>query len=135
MNTPPLPIPLPKRLGMKPGHTVCIINEPEGYMEMLGAQITQARLVKGYEPNADIIQVFTKSKEDLTSSFPHLKKLLGKPHALWVCWPRKISGIPTDLNEDVVREIGHTAGLMDVNKCHIDEWWTGLKFVYRLKDR
>lgn len=124
-----------KKLGIRPGHTVCLINAPDGYMEWLGADVQQARLVRGIEPDADILQAFVTSKEDLESSFPHLKRLLGKPHALWISWPRKISGIPTDLNENIVREIGLENGLVDVKVCAIDDVWSGLKFVYRLADR
>jgi hypothetical protein len=123
---------LSKKLGIKPGHTVCIINSPEGYMETLGAQVTQTRLIKGIEKDADIIQVFVTLKSDLESSFPHLKKLLGKNHALWVSWPRKISGIPSDLDENIIREIGLKNGLIDVKVCTVDDWWSGIKFVYKL---
>jgi hypothetical protein len=127
--------PLPQKLGIKPGFTVCIINAPEGYVESLGALITQARLVQGIEADADIIQVFVQQKSDLETSFPKLKKILGKPHALWVSWPRRISGIDSDLTENIIREIGLKNGLVDVKVCAVNESWSGLKFVYRLKDR
>lgn len=127
--------PLPQKLGIKPGFTVSIVDAPEGFMETLGAEITHARLVRGIEDNADIIHVFIKSKADLESSFPHLKQALGKPHALWVSWPKRGSGVETDVTEDVIREIGLHHGLVDVKVCSIDTTWSGLKFVYRLKDR
>lgn len=129
------PIPLPKKLGIKPGHTVCLLNPPDGYMELLAAQIQQVRLVHGLEENADIIHVFTTRKADLESSFPHLKKMLGKPHALWVSWPKRSSMIQSDLNENIIRDIGVRNGLVDVKACPIDDDWSGLKFVYRLRDR
>lgn len=127
--------PLPQKLGIKPGFTVCIINAPAGYMETLGAMITQARLVKGIEESADIIHVFATSKTDLETAFPKLKKLLGPQHALWVSWPKGNSGIETTLKESIVRDIGLHNGLVDVKVCAIDDLWSGLKFVYRLKDR
>lgn len=127
--------PLPQKLGIKPGFTACIINAPVGYIEALGALITQARLVQDIEENADIIQVFVQQKSDLETSFPTLKRILGKPHALWVSWPRRISGIPSDLTENIIREIGLKNGLVDVKVCAIDDAWSGIKFVYRLKDR
>jgi hypothetical protein len=126
---------LAKKLGIKPGNTICVLNSPEGFLETLGAELTHVRVVKGLVDDADVIHVFVKAKSDLESSFPHLKSVLGKPHALWISWPRKISGIETDLNENVIRDIGIRNGLVDVKVCAIDEVWSGLKFVYRLKDR
>lgn len=134
MNAPPNTS-LSKKLGIKPGHTVCLVNAPEGYLEWLGADIVQARVVRGIERDADVIQAFVTSRGDLASSFPHLRHVLGKPHALWVCWPKRSSGIETDLTENVVREIGQMSGLVDVKVCSIDDVWSGLKFVYRLTDR
>lgn len=127
--------PLSQKLGIKPGFTVSIVNAPEGFMETLGAEINKARLVRGIEDNADIIHVFAKSKADLESAFPHLKQSLGKQNALWASWPKGNSGIETDLKENAVREIGLKNGLVDVKFCAIDDAWSGLKFVYRLKDR
>lgn len=135
MNNPRPPVPLPQKLGIQPGYTVCVMNAPEGYMESLGAMLTQARIVRGMEDDADIIQAFVTTKADLTTSFPMLKGALGKPHALWICWPRAISGIQTDLKEDVIREIGLKGGLVDVKVATINQDWSGLKFVYRLQDR
>jgi len=131
----PPSIPLPQKLGIKPGYTVCVINAPEGYMETLGALIVQARLVKALEEDMDIIHVFVTQKTDLETAFPKLKKLLGLQHALWVSWPKGNSGIETNLKEGAVREIGLHNGLVDVKSCAIDEQWFGLKFAYRSKDR
>lgn len=129
------PIPLPQKLGIKPGYTVCVINPPAGYIETLGALLVHARLVKSLEDNLDIIQVFVTTKADLAHAFPRLKKLLGIQHALWVCWPKGNSGMETDLKENIVREIGLSSGLVDVKSCAIDDTWSGLKFAYRLRDR
>lgn len=126
---------LHKKLGIKPGHTVCLINPPDGYMERLGAEVSQVRLIRGIEENADVIQAFVAKKDNLIASFPLLKEQLGRPHALWICWPRKLSGIPTDLNENPVREVGLESGLTDVKTCTIDDDWSGIKFVYKLSDR
>ena len=127
------PSTLPQTLGVKPGFTVCVVNEPEGYVEALGAGIRQARVMRGIEDQADIIQVFTRSKSDLESSFPHLLRVLPKRSALWVCWPKGSSVIETDLTRDTVRSIGQRHGLSDVKLCGIHDDWSGIKFVYRLK--
>ena len=91
--------------------------------------------MRGLEPDADIIHVFTTRKSDLEASFPHLKQILGRQHALWISWPKRASGMETDLTEDVVRTTGLLGGLVDVKVCAIDDTWSGLKFVYRLADR
>ena len=79
--------------------------------------------------------VFTKSKTELTKEFHRVSKLLAPSGMLWVSWPKKSSGVTTDLDENVVRDIGLAAGLVDVKVCAVTEVWSGLKFVRRLKDR
>jgi len=79
--------------------------------------------------------VFTKSKAPLTKEFQRISRLLAPAGMLWVSWPKKSSGVPTDLDENIVREIGLSAGLVDVKVCAVSEVWSGLKFVRRLKDR
>ena len=79
--------------------------------------------------------IFTKSRADLTKEFPRIAKELAPAGMLWVSWPKKSSGVRTDLDENVVRGIGLDAGLVDVKVCAVTEVWSGLKFVRRLRDR
>ena len=79
--------------------------------------------------------LFTKSKTELTNEFKRLSKQLAPAGMLWVSWPKKSSGVPTDVDEHAVREIGLAAGLVDVKVCAVTEIWSGLKFVRRVKDR
>ena len=83
------------------------------------------------------MMLFTKSKEDLgdVEELKHLVKQLTPAGMLWISWPKKSSGVPTDLTENIIREIGLAAGLVDVKVCAVTEVWSGLKFVRRLKDR
>ena len=83
----------------------------------------------------DFIQYFTSSVCELEAAFPDLKKALGERGMIWVSWPKRASGVSTDLNENVVRDIGLDNKLVDVKVCAVDETWSGLKFVRRLKDR
>jgi hypothetical protein len=83
----------------------------------------------------DLSMFFTKSLAELAREFPRLSKLLAPAGMLWVSWPKKASGIPTDLTENDVRDIGLDAGLVDVKVCAVTEVWSGLKFVRRVKDR
>ena len=83
----------------------------------------------------DFVMVFTQSRTQLTKEFSRLAKRLAPAGMLWVSWPKKSSGVATDVGENVVREIGLDAGLVDVKVCAVTEIWSGLKFVRRLKDR
>ncbi len=128
--------PLIKKLGIKPGQRVRFVNAPKHYAKLIGPLPDD---VKVAGPSArgplDFIHLFTTTESDLGRSFPKLKKLLAKDGTLWVSWPKGGSSIPTDLKEGIVREIGLDAGLVDVKICAVDEDWSGLKFVYRIKDR
>jgi hypothetical protein len=79
--------------------------------------------------------LFTKSATSLKKEFKPLAKNLAPAGMLWISWPKRTSGVPTDLNENLVRDIGLAAGLVDVKVCAVTEVWSGLKFVRRLKDR
>jgi hypothetical protein len=129
--------PLPKKLGMKPGHQVLLWNAPESFPDWLGDAAAEMTMVRQIE-NAgafDIIMLFADSRAELQRAFAKLARRLSPAGGLWVAWPKKASGVATDLVEDVVREIGLKAGLVDNKVCAIDEVWSGLRFVIRLADR
>ncbi|HEY6349952.1 MAG TPA: DUF3052 domain-containing protein [Candidatus Angelobacter sp.] len=126
---------LVEKLGIRSGHKVYLGNSPPGYLAVLGAPPDKVVLVKALKGPVDFIQFFSKEKAELESEFPRLKKGLAKDGALWVSWPKGASRIKTDLNENVAREIGLKNGLVDVKVCAVDDVWSGLKFVFRLKDR
>ena len=83
----------------------------------------------------DFIQLFTGEKKVLQSELPQIKKYISKNGMIWICWPKKSSKIPTDLSENIVRDIALKNGLVDIKVCAIDMSFSGLKLVYRLKDR
>ena len=85
--------------------------------------------------DVDFEMIFTKSRTELARDFPRLTRALAPAGMLWVSWPKKSSGVATDLDENVVRKIGLEAGLVDVKVCAVTEVWSGLKFVRRVKDR
>jgi len=127
--------PLINKLGIKPGARLLILAAPTGYARTLGALpegVVQAKALAGA---FDFIQFFTTKRRDLERRFAALAKSLEPDGMLWVSWPKKASGVPTDVTEDVVREIALAAGLVDVKVCAVDETWSGLKLVRRLKDR
>jgi len=126
---------LVEKLGIKPGHKIYIGNSPEGYLKTLGPLPEKAMVTESLNGTCDFIQFFTKERDGLESAFPRLKKGLAMDGALWISWPKGASKIKTDVNENVAREIGLKNGLVDVKVCAVDDVWSGLKFVFRLKDR
>lgn len=128
--------PLAKKLGIKPGTDVVALNSPENYRELLEPlpeRVSfEAKLRDGEHP---FVHYFTTSKNELEEIFPRLREHLAKSGILWVSWPKKSSGLVTDLTRDVIRGIGLEAGLVDTKICAVDETWSGLKFLYRLIDR
>lgn len=127
--------PLVQKLGIKPGFRAAILNPPDNYPETLGELPVNVLLLDPPQPPLDFIQFFTKKRVTLEAQFPHLKSLLAKTGMLWISWPKKSSKIPSDLDENIIRETGLQNGLVDVKVCAVDENWSGLKFVYRLKNR
>jgi hypothetical protein len=127
--------PLIKKLGIKPGMSLCILNAPETYAETLGPLPDAITLSKTLRGELDFIHFFTRSKAAYEGKFDQLKTHLAKGGMLWISWPKKASKVVTDMTEDVVREYALSHGLVDVKVAAIDEVWSGLKLVYRLKDR
>ena len=126
--------PLPKKLGIKPGLCVSLTGAPTEVQEELSAALGACRLASGKTP-FDFAMMFTKSKAELTEKFKRIARQLAPAGMLWIGWPKKTSGIVTDLDENVVRQVGLAAGLVDVKVCAVTEVWSGLKFVRRMKDR
>jgi len=127
--------PLVQKLGIKPGFHLAILNAPAGYERVLvdlPAGITQsAELGHGL----DFVQFFCRERAQLEQRFPELKAALKPAGMLWISWPKGTSKVPTNLNENIIREIGLENGLVDVKVAAVDDDWSGLKFIYRLKDR
>ncbi len=124
-----------EKLGIKDGFAIAILGAPENYAATLGmlpSGVKQSRTLAG---PLDFVQFFCSKRSALEDDFPALKQALSPCGMLWVSWPKASSGVPTDLGENVVREIGLANGLVDVKVCAVDEVWSGLKFVYRIKDR
>jgi hypothetical protein len=123
------------KLGIKPGFKLCFINPPEGYESSLGELPPVTQVDDLAESPFDFIQFFTKEQNELALAFPRLKAALAQDGMLWISWPKKASNMATDLNENLVRDIGLAHGLVDIKVAAVDDTWSGLKFVYRKKDR
>jgi len=127
--------PLPKKLGIKDGFRVQFVQAPSEVLGELKAALTACEAVRDGRTPLDFAMVFTPSKTELTKEFKPIARQLAPAGMLWVSWPKKSSGVATDLDENVVRAIGLAAGLVDVKVCAVTEVWSGLKFVRRVKDR
>ncbi|HXX00770.1 MAG TPA: hypothetical protein VEJ00_06125 [Candidatus Acidoferrales bacterium] len=127
--------PLPQKLGIKGGFEVRLINAPADVRAELKAALTRCEVRSDGRAPLDFAMLFTTSKAELAREFGKIGKVLAPAGMLWVSWPKKSSGVATDLDENVVRKIGLAAGLVDVKVCAVTEIWSGLKFVRRLKDR
>jgi hypothetical protein len=127
--------PLPKKLGIKDGARVCFVDSPPEVTKELGPALAGCKIVRDGAAECDLAMIFSKSKGTLVKECKRLTRQLAPGGMLWVSWPKKSSGVATDLNENMVREIGLAAGLVDVKVCAVTEIWSGLKFVRRLKDR
>jgi len=111
-----------------------LANAPPEVHAELRAALAECVVVKEKDV-LDFVMLFTKSRADLAKEFSRMAKQLTPAGMLWVSWPKKSSGVTTDLQENVVREIGLAAGLVDIKVCAVTEVWSGLKFVRRVKDR
>jgi hypothetical protein len=127
--------PLPRKLGITPHARVGLIGAPHDFDEVLGELppgVSVRRRVRG---TFDVLVIFVQKRSELERRLPALKAALDPAGGLWVAWPKRSSGVATDLGEATVRELGLGSGLVDNKVCAIDATWSGLRFVYRLADR
>jgi hypothetical protein len=130
--------PLPRKLGIRDGHRVLLAGAPAGFdlgdLPALDLHDVDVHRRAGATPY-DVILGFAPNQRALARRFPELARRLVVNGGLWIAWPKRSSGVPTDLDENIVRDVGLGAGLVDNKVCAIDETWSGLRFVVRLRDR
>jgi len=127
--------PLVKKLGIKPGHRLALLNAPDDFDRTLGPLPGDVSVCRQLRAPCDVIVFFTKSHSVLGKKFFPLMHNLSPTGGLWIAWPKRASGVPTDLTEDVIRNLALANGLVDNKVCAVDETWSGLRLMYRLKDR
>lgn len=127
--------PLVKKLGIKEGSRVALVNAPENFQAELADLPDDVTFLKPASKSLDLILFFVLSERILARDFAKLAARLTSNGMIWIAWPKKSSGVETDLGFERVQRIGLDAGLVDVKICAINDTWSGLKFVYRLKDR
>ena len=127
--------PLVKKLGVKPGSRITLIGAPPGLEAALGELPGGVSVSRRLRKANDVIVAFYVDRHQLERRLGELREALDYTGSLWLAWPKRASGLDTDLGERVVRELGLAAGLVDNKICAIDQTWSGLRFVYRLADR
>jgi hypothetical protein len=127
--------PLAKKLGIKVGQRVAFPGAPDDFATLLG-ELPKGVSIRGRAAGPlDVIVFFTKRRAELERRLPTLRRAMDPAAGLWIAWPKRSSGVETDMTEDVARELGLANRLVDNKVCAIDETWSGLRLVIRLEDR
>jgi hypothetical protein len=126
---------LPKKLGIKEGARIALVGAPNGFERTLGRLPDMVEVRDRARGPLDVIVFFTTSRKELERRFAKLAGALDPAGSLWIAWPKRSSGVATDLTEDVLREVGLPTGLVDNKVAAIDETWSGLRFVIRVENR
>jgi hypothetical protein len=124
-----------EKLGLKPEFSLALLHLPQKVGPLYDALPDDITITHTLSNNLDFIHYFTKDKKDLDSFFPQLAKAVKRDGMVWISWPKGASKIATDLNENSIRDIGLKNGMVDVKVIAVDENWSGLKFIYKVKDR
>jgi hypothetical protein len=129
--------PLPQKLGIKDNHKVVIVGAPTGFAKTLGtlpAGAAVATKLAGKQP-LDIAIVFIKKQSELAPAIKNVRPRMAPAAGLWIAWPKKSSGVATDMTEQVIRDVALPTGLVDNKVCAIDDTWSGLRLVIRKENR
>lgn len=127
--------PLAKKLGIKPGFIITVINAPDDYLSLFSDLPEDLKWINDHEVKKDFIHYFTKNGQQLESDIAVLKNEIVPNGIIWISWPKKTAKVATDLDGNQVRSIGLNNGLVDIKVCAVSEVWSGLKFVIPVKDR
>jgi hypothetical protein len=123
--------PLAKKLGIAEGARVRVIDAPRDYGRIVDPLPDRVTIARRVDESTDLVHVFATSKAALAKALASTMKSMRRDAVVWASWPKKASGVPTDITEDVVREVALPMGLVDVKVCAVDETWSGLKLVIR----
>ena len=127
--------PLSKKLGIKVGFRLYVKNPPANYEALISPTPEKVQLMRRLSNDLDMIHFFTKSRAELAANIEKFMGRIKQNGMIWISWPKKASKVPTDVTEDVIREIILPHGLVDVKVCAVDATWSGLKLVIRKENR
>ena len=127
--------PLPQKLGIKPGARLALVRAPAGFERALNPLPDGVRLRTQARGAQDVVLFFATRRAELERRFDGLARTIEPAGGLWIAWPKRTACVATDLREGIVRELGLAHGLVDNKVCAVDDTWSGLRFVFRLRDR
>lgn len=127
--------PLPKKLGIKEGSVLAVVDDPGHFLDLVSPLPDAVTVRNSARGTADTVVFFTKRRSSLEKRIETLARMIFPDGGLWVCWPKRASKVPTDMTEDVVREVVLPRGLVDVKVAAIDDVWSGLRVVHRVENR
>jgi hypothetical protein len=127
--------PLPQKLGIKPGLTLITMNAPTNYRRLLGTISEDLTFSGRLKVGSSFVHVFITKRSELAKRLSVLREKIVDTGTVWVSWPKRSAGIPTDVTENVVRAVALPLGFVDVKVCAIDETWSGLKLMVRRENR
>jgi hypothetical protein len=127
--------PLAKKLGIRPGFKIALINAPEYYLDLFTDLPPDVVFTNNAGELKNLIHLFVKDKAGYLALLPQIKTQIVQNGSIWVSWPKKASKVPTDITEDIIRNYALETGLVDVKVCAVDEIWSGLKLMIRVVDR
>ena len=127
--------PLARKLGLKPASVVAVINEPDGFRALLDPIPEDVVFRSALRGNLDLVIAFFTVRSKLAARLPSLARAVYPNGGLWLAWPKKASGVVTDIGGADVRELGLAAGVVDIKVCAIDDTWSGHRFAHRVENR
>ena len=127
--------PLAKKLGIKPGFNIKLVNAPDNYFDLFTDLPVDLNFSEDDHTKKDLVHFFTKKEDEFIKTLPFLKDQIKPNGIIWVSWPKKASKVLTDITEDTIRNYAIKIGLVDIKVCAVDEIWSGLKLVIPVKDR
>jgi hypothetical protein len=123
--------PLAGKLGLVAGKTILLLGAPPHYASLVGPSLADLKRAKALGPAVDIVHMFTAARSRLATALLDCRRQLRSDAAIWVSWPKRASGVQTDITEDTIREIALPLGFVDIKVCAVDETWSGLKLMLR----
>ena len=127
--------PLAQKLGIKEGSRLALLGAPDGFDDELAPLPAGVQVLRRLTSGLDVVVLFVTERRQLEQRFPAVAAAITPAGGFWVAWPKRASKVPTDLTEDVLREVGLPHGLVDNKVCAVTEVWSGLRFVWRKENR